>query len=243
MSRWVPSLLTLTNLFFGLIAIALSENGRVGAASILILSGMLIDAFDGRVARFLKAESEFGRQLDSLADVVTFGVAPMAVLYSLCLRNLGIFGALVGLIFPACGILRLARFHVENGPRRYFIGLPITAAGGVSAALALCYNLLPEPSVFLPVCVLLLSFLMVSHVRYPNFKRISFPQSALIGIPLLALGVYLVVRYGHSFAGSLVVLAFLIYLVFGAARALRKQRFDKEESLDEKSLPPSNVNP
>ncbi|MCY0887456.1 MAG: CDP-diacylglycerol--serine O-phosphatidyltransferase [Alicyclobacillaceae bacterium] len=233
MGKVIASFLTLTNLFFGLAALALTQSGGYEWASLLILAGMVVDALDGRVARLLHAESEFGRQLDSLSDVVTFGVAPAAIMYVLTLQYIGIFGILVGILFPACGVLRLARFNTDTRPRSYFVGLPITAAGGIVATMALCRNILPATDVTLPVGMVLLSVLMVSNVKYPNFKRVPFPSSTLMVVPVLALVVYFIVRYGHPYAGLLIFAVLAVYAGYGAWRFLRLRNTQLEQEVED----------
>src|SRR5690606_2507156 len=125
--------------FLGIIAILFAFQGHWEYAAIMVIIGMLLDGLDGRVARMLNTQSEFGKELDSLSDVISFGVAPAVIMYVSALKFTGVEGWIVTAIFPICGALRLARFNVNPGEPGYFIGLPITAAGGILATLAL-YN-------------------------------------------------------------------------------------------------------
>lgn len=216
----IPSLLTIGNLVIGIVALILSGQ-HTETAALLVLLGMVLDGLDGRAARMLHAESEFGRELDSLSDIVTFGVAPALIMYSVVLQSLGWVGIAIAALFPVTGALRLARFNVQRKSSKYFVGLPITAAGGILATMALYRDLLSPAYVILPVGMLTLSILMVSKVRYPNFKKVAFPRSAVVVVPLLALIVYVIFRYHHSVVNRLIFIPLALYAVFGTARMLR----------------------
>jgi len=125
----LPSLLTTGNLFCGFFAMLLTADGRYTEATLAIFVAMIMDMLDGRVARLMKATSQFGVEYDSLADVISFGVAPAFLLYSFALRDLGRPAWFAAFLFVICGALRLARFNVITGStdKRYFIGLPIPA--------------------------------------------------------------------------------------------------------------------
>lgn len=223
-TKSIPSLLTLANLVLGLVALGLSSRGHLADAALLVVIGMIVDGLDGHVARWLHAESVFGRELDSLSDIVTFGAAPAFIMYQTVLQYEGWLGILIALSFPVCGALRLARFNVEQKMTRYFIGLPITAAGGILATMTLYYNILDSYGVILPVVMVLLALLMVSTVRYPNFKKIGFPRSAIIVIPLLTLFVYAVFRFHHSAVNRLIFIPLAVYLIYGVWRMVRRRR-------------------
>lgn len=174
----IPSLFTIGNLMLGMFGIMMAFDGKVSMAAIMVIIAMLLDGLDGRVARALKCESEFGKELDSLSDVVSFGVAPAVIMYVSSLHDLNSALAwTVTAIFPVFGALRLARFNVQPGVPGYFIGLPIPAAGGVLATLALFNKDVSAP--FMIVATLLLSYLMVSTVKYPNFKKVGLPKKWL----------------------------------------------------------------
>jgi len=187
MVKAIPNLLTVGNLFLGILAILLAfQDGYqyVDYAALIVIFGMILDGLDGRMARLLNAESEFGKELDSLSDVVTFGVAPAFIIYVAALQELGILAMMSIAVFPICGALRLARFNVQTGGNTgYFVGLPITAAGGALATLALYHNFFSP--IFLILIMLLLSFLMVSKVKYPNFKKVGIPKATIWIVPVL----------------------------------------------------------
>src|SRR5690606_2033527 len=127
--KTLPNMFTVGNLFLGIIAIIFAFHDQWQYAAMMVIIGMFLDGLDGRVARMLNAQSEFGKELDSLSDVVSFGVAPALIMYVAVLHDMGVVGWIITAVFPFCGALRLARFNVEPGLPGFFIGLPITAAG------------------------------------------------------------------------------------------------------------------
>src|SRR5258708_7195074 len=149
----VPNLFTVSSIFCGVYSITLSAGEPTRdtfyRAAVAIFFGSFFDAFAGRVARLARTQSEFGVELDSLADVVTFGVAPAILVYKWALAGMGLFGIVICSIYAACGAIRLARFnvlaHAESGTPRYFVGLPIPLAAGMLGALVLALNSLRSP--------------------------------------------------------------------------------------------------
>lgn len=220
----IPSLLTIANLVLGVIAMLLSVQGYSGNAALLVVIGMGLDGLDGRIARMLGAESAFGRELDSLSDVITFGVAPALIMFEVVLQNLGFAGFILAALFPVCGALRLARFNVQQKSTNYFVGLPITAAGGILATMALYKNILNPAQVILPLGMLLLAILMVSNVRYPNFKKVAFPRSSVIVVPVLAGLVYVVFRVQQMALNRIIFVALALYALYGVGRSIRRGR-------------------
>lgn len=213
-AKSIPSLLTVGNLFLGIIAIIMVFNEKPEMAAVMVLIAMLLDGVDGRVARALNAQSEFGKELDSLSDVISFGVAPAFIMYVVAFQDLSpALAWIVTAIFPICGALRLARFNVITSNAGYFIGLPIPAAGGVLATLALFKD---DISVgILLTCSLVLSFLMVSTVRYPNFKKVGIPRSAIWAVPII---IVIAIVLGLLFENQLSKILFvplLLYALYG----------------------------
>ena len=177
----LPSLLTTGNLFCGFLALVLASQQRYTEAAISIFVGMLMDMLDGKVARMTKTTSQFGVELDSLADVVSFGVAPAFVLYSMALAPLGRAAWLGAFLFVICGALRLARFNVYAGvtDKRYFVGLPIPAAAGVVASMVLLLGTDDIPrwlGAAIAAGTYLVAILMVTTFRYYSFKEIDFAR-------------------------------------------------------------------
>ena len=166
----IPNALTALNLVLGICAIISTFNGEFYRAALFVVAAMISDGLDGRVARYLKVSSEFGKELDSLCDLVSFGVAPAILAYAFLLKDLpGMTGYIVAAFFATCGALRLARFNVNTGVvKGYFMGLPIPAAGCVVATFIML-GIKPLGFIF-PVMVLLCGYLMVSTIKYPDFK-------------------------------------------------------------------------
>lgn len=159
----VPNLVTLSNLLLGIMAIIYTLSERYPLAAAAILLAALLDRMDGNLARRLGVSSDFGKELDSLADLVSFGVAPAILAYASILDvTFGRVGLIIALIFIACGAIRLARFNVLEATD-YFIGVPITVAGGIIALSLLLENYL-SPWVIASF-MLVLSALMVCNIK------------------------------------------------------------------------------
>ncbi|MFV9511689.1 CDP-diacylglycerol--serine O-phosphatidyltransferase [Tepidibacillus sp. LV47] len=221
-NRILPSLFTVGNLFLGIISIILAFDNNVEYAAIMVIIGMLLDGLDGRIARLLHTQSEFGKELDSLSDVISFGVAPAFIMYVAALHEMGALGWGVTALFPIAGALRLARFNVSSGVPGYFTGLPITAAGGVLATMTLYHHVFPP--IALPLAMIFLSYLMVSNIKYPNFKKVGIPKTAYFVTPFIILiVVYLAKKYPVQFP-KVVFLPLVIYALLGVHRAIFRKR-------------------
>jgi len=177
----LPNLFTLTALFAGFYALIAAMKGYFDNAAIAVFIAMVMDTLDGRVARLTHTQTEFGAQLDSLSDMVSFGVAPAVILYAWGLHTLGKIGWLITFIFAACVALRLARFNVQHSimDKRYFRGLPCPTGAAVVVSLIWSinqYELNDFPGIRLITAVLtiLISLLMVSNFRYYSFKDTDF---------------------------------------------------------------------
>lgn len=176
----LPNLFTTASLFAAFYSLVASMKGQYEAAVIAMLIGMIADGLDGRIARLTNTQSAFGAQYDSLSDMVTFGVAPPILLYSLTLGQLGKIGWLVAFMYTAAVALRLARFNtkLETADKRYFQGLPCPPAAALMASFAwLCYQnewQNSAVSVITAVLAVIVSVLMVSNLRYYSFKEIDF---------------------------------------------------------------------
>ena len=177
--KHAPSIATLGNLAAGVTACMLATRGRVEAGALMVLAAVLLDSLDGALARTLSAESDFGAELDSLADVVSFGVAPAVLAGSLLPEEFAGMGWLLLLSLPVCAAVRLARFNlsVDRGEHVGFAGLPSTGAGAGAASAILLHYHLHQIGVFgtgalLPWAMLLLAVLMVSRVPYRHAGQI-----------------------------------------------------------------------
>jgi CDP-diacylglycerol--serine O-phosphatidyltransferase len=158
--------ITFLNLLAGCLSLVATINENYAAAALLILIAVVMDSLDGRVARHLDSTTSIGKELDSLCDLVSFGVAPALLIYSQLLADKWfVAGLIVVLVYVACGAFRLARFNVSGAPD-YFMGVPITFAGLFLAIVSLLSAYLPVWMIVL--LVLLLSYLMISSIRVPK---------------------------------------------------------------------------
>jgi CDP-diacylglycerol--serine O-phosphatidyltransferase len=175
----LPNLFTTAALFAGFYAITAAMSGLFELAAVSIFIAMILDGLDGRVARMTNTQSEFGAQYDSLADMISFGVAPALVVYIWALLPLGKLGWLAAFIHTAGGALRLARFNtqIESADKRYFQGLPSPAAAAILAGFVWVAVDLEVPTNQLNWFALVLTIstglLMVSNFRYSSFKEIN----------------------------------------------------------------------
>lgn len=218
-----PSMLTAGALFAGFYSIVFTINALMHGQTdfrpsvVAILTATLLDSLDGRIARFMKAESEFGSQFDSIADMVSFGVAPAVFAYAVGLSHLGRIGWLASFLYLACAAIRLARFNVlshEPSSRKYFKGLPSpVAAGGLGVFAILIRDfdkgLLYESAVF--CMTVLVALLMISNVRFRSFKDLDFHRSPL-NLFLASVAIVMFVVVYHEIA---LFALFLIYLTSG----------------------------
>ncbi|MDY5716139.1 MAG: CDP-diacylglycerol--serine O-phosphatidyltransferase [Selenomonas sp.] len=173
--RFLPNLCTSMNLVFGMCSILSTYSNDFVWGSIFILLALVADGLDGRTARFFGVSSEMGKEMDSLCDLGSFGIAPAFLAWALVLHNYGLIGVAVVIMFAVCGMWRLARFNVNASVvHGYFMGLAIPAGGNIVAMTTLLFVTLGiDPLVFglaYPIIMAIVGYLMVSHVHYPNFK-------------------------------------------------------------------------
>ncbi|WP_068965884.1 CDP-diacylglycerol--serine O-phosphatidyltransferase [Desulfosporosinus sp. BG] len=169
----IPSIFTLANLLFGFLALIWVLEGNFTLAAAMILLSVLMDSLDGKVARRLSVSSDFGKELDSLSDLVSFGVAPAILTYQAILQPhhlsyVRYIGLGIAIIFALCGAVRLARFNMLN-ITSYFVGVPITFAGGFMALLMFLRNMMPW--YIYPASMVILAFLMVSTFKVPKLSK------------------------------------------------------------------------
>ena len=216
----LPNLLTTCGLFAGFYAIVAAMRGDFGHAAIAIYIAMIMDGLDGRVARLTNTQSAFGAEYDSLADVVSFGIAPSLVAYSWGLMSLGKPGWLVAFFYAAATALRLARFNTkvgdEDAPKKYFQGLPSPAAAGLVAGMVWVAHEYGVPGLKLwdlaALVTLITAALMVSNVPYHSFKEVDLKGK----IPFVALLAVLVSIVCISIDPPKVLLGlFSIYVLSG----------------------------
>jgi len=231
---WVPNLFTLGNLWLGFFSIIVSLQ-NVGNPDLLRVAGGLIilavlcDGLDGFAARLLNARSDVGAQLDSLADLTTFGIAPAALMYSLSLNDLMMpltdrislpAGMILAAIYPACAAFRLARFNVDHDDD-HFVGLPSPVAGLIIALMPLAFQetlLIPAPiliGIYVASAYLMVSTLKYSKVQVTMVKRFSPIRLGLVALFLIGVLIFLGVRYGGDFSAAGLFAIMVIYIVSG----------------------------
>lgn len=190
----IPNLATTGGLFAGFYAIMQAGAGHYEAACIAIYIAMIMDILDGRLARMLNLSSDFGAQYDSMADMMSFGIAPALVIHQWSLHSLGKFGALVTFVYIAFAALRLARFNSTNSSddKRYFMGLASPAAAGlVISAMYVAVDYDVSSQIMAPYMAALVFFagiLMFSNIRYRSFKDFSYrDRIPLVGMMIVVL--------------------------------------------------------
>ena len=215
----LPSVLTLIGVCLGISSIKFALDGNFTLAILFIVIAAILDALDGRVARMIKGTSEFGKELDSLTDFVSFGVAPVFVIYFWELNELGRIGWLLVLLFSVCCVLRLARFNLtkfegnEEWKMNFFQGIP-SPAGGCLVLFPIMYELSSFSNLFQikglsPYLVVLASILLISKVPTFSFKKIAVQRQMTLFL-LLGLGLFFVSIIQFTF--ETMALCCLIYL-------------------------------
>jgi len=229
----LPSMFTLANMFSGYACIVYAMRGELEKAAPLIGLAVIVDMLDGRVARMTGTTSQFGVEFDSLADVISFGVAPAIMAFQWGLHPLGRLGWAAGFVFVAGAAIRLARFNIQTGTvdKKYFVGLPSPAAAAVPATTIYFYpEGLQSPLAALAVLALVIvpGLLMVSTIRFYSFKTLDLhSRRAYPVLALLALGLALLTAHEIM----LVALAYAYMMsgpVMWAWSRLRRQSHDEQ---------------
>lgn len=215
----LPNLFTAGGIFSGLMSLIMSTEGKFEKAAWLIVIALIFDGLDGRVARLTNTTSKFGVEFDSLADIISFGVAPAMLLYQFCGTEFGRVGIVVSALYLVFGAIRLARFNVTTSEIEpsVFIGVPIPTAAIFISVLVLLYEKYTL-TLYIPLLLatLVVAVLMVSNIRYPSFKKIDLEKSNFIKVL-----VGLVVSASLIFIYPIESMSILIasYLIFGLVRA------------------------
>ena len=257
----LPNLMTAGNLFCGFAAVLriieaalVIDNGGSGAqlyhgAILFILGACVFDLLDGRLARLGGHESAFGREFDSIADIISFGIAPALLVYQMVLRDFqSVAGWLIAFVFLLCGALRLARFNcyaASNSPQAKssdeFVGFPIPAAAGLIASLTLFMLWLEEGAreighwkYILPALLLFLSFMMFSRVRYPSFKGLGWRSQRSLPQFLLIIMVLIFSALNYQWMPALL---FILFLIYGFVRPFISRAWRKEIEEEEDPSP------
>jgi CDP-diacylglycerol---serine O-phosphatidyltransferase len=234
----LPNIFTSLNLFCGFFAIIAAVDGKFTAAACAIFIAGLFDNLDGKIARATNTTSQFGVEYDSLADLISFGLAPAMMIYLWALRPMGRMGWLAGFLFMACGALRLARFNTQVGTisSKNFIGLPIPAAAGMNAATVLfCYKMDWSQSVnpfVILVMLYMLSFLMVSTIKYNSFKRPELFKSMGFNSLVVALLILIFIAAQPQIALFSIVLLYILSGPLSSVRRVFQLKHGDEESTD-----------
>lgn len=220
----LPNLLTTAGLFSGFYAVVMSMNGQFENAAIAIFIAMIFDGLDGRVARITNTQSAFGAEYDSMADMLSFGVAPALVAYNFGLTELGKFGWLAAFVYVAGAALRLARFNtqVDVADKRYFQGLASPSAAAVVAGMvwvSIEYDINGNDYSYIVAIVTgIVGLLMVSNFKYNSFKEVDWHGK----VPFVALLVVMLGFVVVATAPSLVLfIVFVLYTVAGPINTFR----------------------
>jgi len=215
MVHLLPGLFTTLNLFSGFYAVLSSFEGKFLNSGIAIFFSLVFDVLDGRIARATHQTSKFGKEYDSLADLVSFGLAPAFLIYNFSLKAFSKVGWLACFLYTACVALRLARFNVKSSSQ-HFEGLPSPAGGAIIASLViLLQSLGVEPlykNYFLLFMIYFLSYLLVSPIKYPSFKELKV--KGLPAFYFLLIFVFLLILTATNPPLILFVLA-TIYVLLG----------------------------
>ncbi|WP_221270382.1 CDP-diacylglycerol--serine O-phosphatidyltransferase [Desulfurispira natronophila] len=229
-------MVTLMGMFCGFYAIVASMRDEYHMAAIAVIVAAVFDALDGKVARLLNATSRFGMELDSLSDLVSFGVAPAVLLYMWALEPFGRIGWVAAFVMVACAALRLARFNLSaDGASAYFSGMPTPAAACIVASFVIFYNhLMPGEGapfgIYIVLLGYLLAFLMVSNIRYYSFKDIRHLRRKPFGLLVLILLLFAVIG---SYPEVMIFVMAIAYLASGPVGYLISKRKKQDGDRDE----------
>ena len=244
----LPNMFTLVGVCIGLTSIKFAFDERFGLAIICIIVAGLIDGLDGRIARLIKGTSQVGKELDSLTDVISFGVAPAFIMYFWQLNSLGRVGWLICLIYVICVALRLARFNVSSETQaswkdNFFEGVP-SPAGGILVLMPLIYSkselqiINLNYSYFVPALFILISILLISKLPTYSFKKIAVPRRLTIFLlfaVVLFFGMLLIYTHNVIVISSLLYLTlipFSIYHFHKLNKKFKNENIDNEEHED-----------
>ena len=217
----LPNILTLVGVCIGLSSIKFALDAKYELAIIAVVFAAMIDGLDGRIARLIKGTSKVGKELDSLTDVISFGVAPAFIMYFWLLNNLGKFGWLLCLIYVVCVVLRLARFNVNSNEEpswrdNFFEGIP-SPAGGILVLMPLIYSLSGfeflkiSLETLVPIFFITISLLLISKFPTYSLKKIVVPRSMTIFL-LFAIVLYFGLLLIYTFKAMFI--SGMLYLIF-----------------------------
>ena len=234
----LPNILTLGGVCLGISSIKFSIDGNFSLAVTLILFAAILDALDGRIARLINGTSEFGKELDSLTDFVSFGIAPVLILYFWNLNAYGKLGWAIALIYSVCCVLRLARFNLtkidaqQEWKHNFFEGIP-SPVGGLLILMPLIYELANldfnfDLKILTPFLTILIALLLVSKIPTLSFKKISISSKTTIFL-LLAAGVIFIALLFYTFE-TLLIFGLVYMLTIPASIFIYKSKQKKNIS-------------
>jgi CDP-diacylglycerol--serine O-phosphatidyltransferase len=236
----LPNILTLFGVCIGLSSIKFAFDGNFELAIIAVIIAGIIDGLDGRIARLIKGTSKVGKELDSLTDVISFGVAPAFIMYFWSLVEIGRFGWLVSLIYVVCVALRLARFNISSGGEpswkdNFFEGIP-SPAGGILVLMPLIYSI-SEVQIFelnyqvvVPALFIIISILLISKIPTYSLKKIVVPRKLTI---FLLFGIILFFGFLFIYTFNTIVISGVIYLLLVPISAFHYFSISKNKKLEE----------
>ena len=235
----LPNMLTLIGVCIGLTSIRFALDGRFEFAIVAIIFAALIDGLDGRIARLIKGTSKVGKELDSLTDMISFGVAPAFIMYFWKLNTLGRFGWLLCLIYVICVALRLARFNINSNQEpswkdNFFEGVP-SPAGGILVLTPLIFSLSGfdyielNYNLIVPIFFIVTSFLLISKFPSYSFKKIVIPRKTTI---FLLFGIVLFFGLLLIYTFNVIALSVVIYLLLLPISFMHFQKLKKNHEND-----------
>ena len=245
----LPNMFTLVGVCIGLTSIKFAFDERFGLAIICIIVAGLIDGLDGRIARLIKGTSQVGKELDSLTDVISFGVAPAFIMYFWQLNSLGRVGWLICLIYVICVALRLARFNVSSETRaswkdNFFEGVP-SPAGGILVLMPLIYSkselqiINLDYSYFVPALFILISILLISKLPTYSFKKIAVPRRLTIFLlfaVVLFFGMLLIYTHNVIVISSLLYLTLIPFSIYHFHKLNKKFSHASQDGEDQEDV-------
>jgi len=232
----LPNTLTLCGMFCGFFAIISAINGDFLYAAWAIILANIFDGLDGWIARLTNTSTRFGIELDSLSDLVAFGVAPSVMMYKWTLLPFGRLGWAAAFLFVGCGALRLARFNIQTGVpgSKAFKGMPIPAAASILSSIVIFYyefrQGIPEKNVFFPVITIVLALLMVSTLRYHGLKEVDFREKKPFWFLIVFVMILFVLLIHPSTAIFIFAMAYLTWGIIENSILLIRRRRLKEKT-------------
>ena len=241
----LPNIMTLVGVCIGLTSIKFAFDGRFELSVIAVLIAAIIDGLDGRIARLIKGTSKVGKELDSLTDMISFGVAPAFIMYFWKLNELGRFGWLICLIYVICVALRLARFNVNTGGEpswrdNFFEGVP-SPAGGILVLTPLIFSMSSielfkiDYAIIVPIFFIITSFLLISKFPSYSFKKIVIQRKATIFLLfsiVLFFGLLLIYPFNVISISAIIYLT-LLPISFYHYQKLKKENEDASQIYDD----------